>query len=237
MADATLLRRENVAFDTTAFHFTKPAGFDFTPGQAIDLILGPPGDNADDAKHAFSIVSAPHDADLVIATRMRQSPFKRALGVLALGSGVDVDGPFGELTLDADRSRPAVLIAGGIGITPFMSIVRHATRRELQQPLTLLYSNRRPEDAAFLDELTRIAGENENFRLRATMTRMHESSRAWQGSTGAIDDALLSSACAGLASPIFYVAGPPAMVQGLRQTLSLYGVRDEDVRSEEFFGY
>ncbi|HOM20922.1 MAG TPA: oxidoreductase, partial [Ottowia sp.] len=80
----TLQRRQPVAEGTQAFHFDKPAGFDFRPGQAIDLILPLPGVAADsqDARHAFSIVSAPHENELVVATRMRDSAYKRALGAL-----------------------------------------------------------------------------------------------------------------------------------------------------------
>ena len=233
-----LRSRQDIAHGTTAFQFDKPAEFSFKPGQAIDLILPePPAGAADNARHAFSIVSAPHEPGLVVATRMRNSPFKNALGRLPVGAPVQVEGPFGSLTLHNKAERGAVLIAGGIGITPFMSILRHAAHAALQHRLVLLYSNRRPEDSAFLTELQRLEGDHRNFRLLATMTKMGESSQPWQGETGVIGPDLLRRAAEGVPNPVWYVAGPPAMVAGLRGTLGHAGVDDDDIRSEEFYGY
>ncbi|HEX7888545.1 MAG TPA: FAD-dependent oxidoreductase [Ramlibacter sp.] len=233
-----LRQREEVAHGTMAFHFDKPAGFSFRPGQAIDLILADPaGSGTESARHAFSIVSAPHEGELAIATRMRNSDFKNALARLPIGAPVQVEGPFGSLTLHNKLDRAAVFIAGGIGITPFMSMLRHATNNALQQRLLLLYSNRRPEDSAFLSELQRLEGENRNFRLVATMTRLGESRLPWRGATGPIDEALVKRMAAELAHPVYYVAGPPAMVGALRETLERAGVDGDDIRSEEFYGY
>jgi ferredoxin-NADP reductase len=116
--------REEIADGTMAFQFRKPNGFEFKPGQAIDVVLSShrsvtPDDHS--ARHAFSIVSAPFQNELVVATRMRDSVFKRALGSLPIGSPVALDGPFGSLGLHKDRTRAGILIAGGIGITPFVS--------------------------------------------------------------------------------------------------------------------
>lgn len=230
--------RDEVAAGTMAFHFEKPRDFRFKPGQALEVVLGgPPGSAGQDTRHAFSIVSAPFEAHLSVATRMRDSVFKRALKALAIGASIELDGPFGSLTLHNNRSRPAVLIAGGIGITPFMSILRQAAHDELAQDLVLLYSNRRPEDAAFLAELQQLAENNPRFRLVATMTEMSKSAKPWQGRTGLIDETLVRTAGDALAQPIYYLAGPPVMVAALRQTLNLAGIDDDDIRSEEFLGY
>ena len=236
--EVRLTGREEIAAGSMAFHFEKPAGFSFKPGQAIDLIhMNPPSTEAASGRHAFSLVSAPFQSTLTIATRLRDSAFKRTLQELPIGSLAKLEGPFGSLTLHSNHARPAVFIAGGIGITPFMSILRQAARDQLPQRLILLYSNRRPEDAAFLAELQELERCNKNFRLVATMTEMHKSSRPWRGATGLIDHDLLLSVSKELAAPIYYIAGPPAMVAGLRETLARAGINDDDVRSEEFYGY
>jgi ferredoxin-NADP reductase len=236
--DIKLLRRETVAHGTTAFHFNKPEGFTFKPGQAVDLILAGPGaaDGAD-GRHAFSIVSAPFEPELAVATRMRGSVFKNALNGLPVGSSARLEGPFGSLTLHKNRARPAVLIAGGIGITPFMSIVRQAAKDQVPQYLALLYSNHRPEDSAFLSELQQLEQENKHFRLIATMTQMSKSSAPWQGETRRIDEPFLRQIGGEISAPIYYLAGPPTMVAAVQATLNRAGVDDDDIRIEEFYGY
>ena len=233
-----LIGRETVASGTMAFHFAKPAGFRFKSGQAIDVVLlDPPAADAPSTRHTFSIVSAPFENELVVATRMRDSAFKRALGALPIDSPIEIDGPSGSLTLHNDNARSAVFIAGGIGITPFVSMLRQAANDGTQRRLTLLYSNRGPQDAAFLAELQRLERESDTFRMVATMTQARDPSDAWGGDTGLIDAPLIRRAVAGLTAPIYYVAGPPAMVEAMRLTLNDDGVDDDDIRSEEFYGY
>jgi ferredoxin-NADP reductase len=130
-----------------------------------------------------------------------------------------------------------VFIAGGIGITPIISILRHAATVRLPQRLILLSSNRRPEDAAYLAELKQLEIENRNFRLVAAMTEMDASHRAWTTHTGVIDEKLVSHAVADLFQPIHYVVGPPRMVEAMRELLVRTGVASDDIRSEEFSGY
>ena len=238
IVETTLLAREEIAEGTMAFHVAKPPGFGFKPGQAVDLILSDaPTTDADSVRHAFSLVSAPFQDDLIVATRMRDSKFKRSLKALAIGASVKLDGPFGSLTLHSNRARAAVFIAGGIGITPFMSILRQATHDKLPQQILLLYSNRRPEDSAFLVELRQLAEQNRNFRLIATMTAMAKSSVHWDGETGLVDWQMVKRIGVDLPTPIYYVAGPPGMVSAMRETLGRVGIDDDDIRSEEFYGY
>lgn len=235
--DTRLKGHEEIADGTMAFHFDKPAGFSFKAGQAVDLILlDAPGAEGDNARHTFSIVAAPFEERLTIATRMRDSAFKRNLKSLTSGAPVRLDGPSGSLTLHNNRARPAILIAGGIGITPFVSMLRQAAHEHLPQDLFLLYSNHRPEDAAFLAELQALAHQHRRIRLIATMTQMSKSSQTWAGRTGTIDEALLRQVGGELAA-IYYLAGPPALVESMRLTLGRAGVDDDDIRSEEFYGY
>ena len=135
------------------------------------------------------------------------------------------------------RTRPAVFIAGGIGVTPFISILRQAAQDQLPQRLLLLYSNRRPEDAAFLAELQQLEQQNKNFHLVATMTEISKSSQPWKGETGRIDENLVKKVTDDIVTPVYYLAGPPALVEAVRQTLHHANINDDDIRSEEFYGY
>lgn len=228
--------RQAVAENTMAFRFSRPDGFAFEGGQAISLtLLEPPAEEGEDSR-TFSIVSAPFEQELVVAIRMRGSAFKRALMALPDGASIGLDGPFGDLTL-ADAARPTVFIAGGIGITPFMSMLRQAAREHSPQRLFLAYSNRRPEDAAFLDELLELERQNPRFRLMATMTGMNKSARQWSGETGYVDADKLQRLTGAAAAPVYYLVGPPSMVEAMQGTLGAAGIAADQIRSEEFWGY
>ncbi len=233
-----LTKHEEVAEGTMAFHFAQPADFQFRAGQSIDItLLNPPETDAEGNTRAFSIASAPFDADLMIATRMRDTAFKRVLRSATPGLQVKIEGPSGSFVLHRKAERAGVFLAGGIGITPFLSILRQATHDRAPHQLYLFYGNRRPEDAAFLDALTAIPSQNPNFHLIATMSEMEKSHREWQGETGFIDKTMLTEHLSTLQGPIYYIAGPPAMVAAMRRTLTEAGVDEDDIRTEEFSGY
>jgi ferredoxin-NADP reductase len=220
-----------------AFHFAKPAEFHFRAGQYLDLtLIDPPESDAEGNIRGFSIASPPFENDLMIATRMRDTAFKR---VLAQGAPLKVklEGPGGSFVLHNKLERPAVFLAGGIGITPFFSIIRQATHEKRAQQLYLFYSNHRPEDAAFLDDLNKIAEANPNFHFIATMTKMEASKRAWSGEREVLNEEMLRRYLPSLQGPIYYIAGPPGLVAAMRRTLTAAGVDEDDIRTEEFSGY
>jgi len=233
-----LKRREEVAEGTMAFLFEKPIGIQFRAGQYLNLtLIDPPETDADGNTRTLSIASSPLDDNLMVATRMRDSAFKRVLKNLSIGTAVHMAGPFGSFNLHQETTRPAVFLAGGIGITPFLSILRQAVKSQLSHRLLLFYSNRRPEDAAFLQELQQMEGENKNYRFIGIMTDMKKSHRPWQGETGRIDRNIVARFVEDLFVPIYYMAGPPTMVSAMRGMLAGAGVNDDQLRSEEFAGY
>ena len=233
-----LLKREEVAEGTMSFYFEKPADFQFKPGQYLDCsLIDPPQTDAEGNIRTFSIASAPAESDLMVATRMRDTAFKRVLKGMPLGSHLNIDGPLGSFTMHSNVSRAAVFLAGGIGITPFRSMIVNATRERLAHRLVLLYSNRRPEDAAFLEELQKIGSENRNCRVICVMTAIKKSKRLWDGETGYIDKAMLARSVHDVEAPIYYVAGPPMMVTAMKDVLTGAGVNEDDIRAEDFGGY
>lgn len=233
-----LRKKEEVAEGTMAFHFEKPSGFQFKPGQFANLtLLNPPESDAEGNVRTFSIASAPNEADLMFATRMRDTAYKRVLKAMPRGTEITLGGPFGSFTLHSDSSRLGVFLAGGIGITPFRSMILHASTSQLPHRLQLFYSNGRPEDAAFLQELEGIAEENTRFHLIGTMTQMEKSKRKWEGRTGFINKQMLSESADDLKGSICYVAGPPTMVSAIGHALTDLGVSEDNIRSEEFAGY
>jgi ferredoxin-NADP reductase len=145
----------------------------------------------------------------MVATRMRDTAFKRVLRAMPLGTTVKIESPFGTLILQNNAARVVVLLAGGIGITPFRSMLFHAANATLSHRIFLFYSNRRPEDAPFLDELQALEGKNQHYTLIVTMTEMEKSHRPRHGEMGQISKEILSRYLKDTLSPSYYIAGPP----------------------------
>lgn len=236
--DAMLLRRTEIAEETMGFYFTRPSEFRFEAGQAITIALVDPAEtDAKGDRRTFSIASAPFERELMVASRMRDSAFKQTLRTMPLGTRVQVRGPTGTFTLAQAEQRPAVMLAGGIGITPFVSMLRHELLQRTRRPVWLFYSNRTPATAAFLPELTAVAALDPSFRVIATITDADVSRDEWSGPRGFIDREKLQGAIDNLLEPIYYVAGPPPMVKAMIDLLVFMCVPEKQIRTDEFFGY
>jgi len=233
---ARVLNTREIAENTTEVRLEKPSGFVFRAGQAVYVTLNELEQcDARGRVRTFSIAGAPQERDLVLAMRRSDSSFKRWLVTLAEGATVDVEGPFGDLELHEDSSRPAVFIAGGIGITPFRSMILDSLERGTNHRFVLFYSNRTPNAAAYLAELQALQNEQPNFRLVATMTESCEGE--WSGERGLVTREMLARHAGALKAPIYYVAGPPTMVSGIEQLLRGLGVDGAEIRTEKFAGY
>lgn len=233
-----LTGKREVADGTMAFHVEKPQGFAYKAGQFADCtLINPAETDAEGDTRAFSFASAPYEDELIFATRMRDTAFKRVLKTMEPGTELSLDAPHGSFTLHDDICFPAVFLMGGIGVTPVRSIVLQAMHDNLPHRILVFYSNRGPEDAAFLDELMECQDSNPNYTFVGTMTEMEKSSREWNGETGFIDKAMLQKYMSDMTLPIYYIDGPPAMVKAMRQLLSEAGVDKGNIRTEEFSGY
>ena len=234
----TLVRRQRIARDTMALWFdTNGATYQFRPGQHADFaFLQPSPEHERDNSRTFSLANSPQDkGQIMIALRMRESAFKTALKAALLGTKFQVSRPRGSFVLHADATRPAVFLAGGIGITPMRSILHWAAQERLPHKLYLFYSNRHLGDAAFLEELEDLATQNPYFRFIPTLTGVE--SPAWHYEHGPIDRSLLARYLDGLNGPVYYAAGPSGMVAAMASLLHGSGVSDDDIKTEEFGDY
>lgn len=237
--DVTLAGKEQIASGTWAF--TLGLGgqeFAFRAGQTIDLTFpDPPHTDGAGNKRTFSLAGAPAREHLLVATRVRESAFKRSLVEAPGGTKLEAEGPFGSFTLP-QKARSVVLLAGGIGVTPFRSMIEDAIYRGLQHSLLLVHSNRTPEDAPFLEELKQWASDGKNFTYLPTMTDLAHSNVAWTGERRRIGRELFGELIPKLSgNPLFYAAGPERFVKAAVETLNALGVDEERIRFEDFPGY
>jgi len=236
--DTHILAREDIAENTMAFYLARPDGFEFKAGQSLDLtIVDPPETDAEGNTRTFSIASPPFEPELMIATRIRDTAFKRVLVHATEDISLRLEGPSGSFTLHRNVQKPAVFLAGGIGITPFFSIVRQAHHERLPHDIYLFHANRRPEDAAFHEPLAQTAAVNDKLHFIPIMSALEGSHRPWDGEVGLVSKDLLVRHLRQLQGPIYYLAGPPGMVASLRDVLATAGVDEDDIRTEEFSGY
>jgi ferredoxin-NADP reductase len=209
---------------------------DFTPGQYFHVTLPNLGYEDDKGlRRHITVVTSPNEKGVLgLATRMRDSAFKRTLRELPVGSEVEVEPPKGNFGLPEDPSRPLVFVAGGIGITVFRSMLRYVHEEQLPYRMTLIYSNRDRESTAFLDELRELEQALPDFRLVLTMTQ----DPGWEEETRKVDAEFVQDYLGDdLTQFTFMVAGPPAMAEGVQGALAEAGVRDENVIVERYSGY
>jgi ferredoxin-NADP reductase len=234
---AKLLKRNEAAQGIWTYRLERPEGFSFRAGQWCFLNLPDlgSGDERGLRRH-LSIASSPGETGLLFGTKDSESAFKRTLREMPIGTRIDLEEPRGTLSLPEGTDRPVALLAGGIGITPFRSMIRHALDAKTGHRLTAFYSNRTPEEALFLDELQ--AWETPGtFALVASMTRMQLSSRTWDGPTGRLSPDLIRQKMPDWEEATYFLSGPPPMVDAMAAVLDEMGVDPARIRPEKFSGY
>jgi len=225
--------KKEIAKQTWAFYFEKPEWFSFLPGQSMDLLYP----EKDDMR-TLSIASAPHDNFLLFAMRMRGSIFKEHLKEIPIGGEIQAEGPFGKrFILPEDANTPLVFIAGGIGITPILSMVSHVTHEGLSTPMTLLYSNYSEEDISFREELEELKNENPNFKMIFTLSNKSEAASSWKGEVGRINVEMIKKYVSNKSDSLFLPVGTPQMAISMEEVLRHIGAPAEHIITKKFTGY
>lgn len=209
---------------------------DFRPGQYFFVTLPDVGyEDEQGLRRHITVVTSPNERGVLgLATRMRNTAFKRSLRELPVGTEIEVEAPKGNFVLPADPSRPLVFVAGGIGITVFRSMLRYIREERLPYRVMLIYSNRDRESTPFLDELRELERKVPDLRLILTMTQ----DPGWNGETRKVDARFFSDYLGDdLNAFTFLVAGPPGMAEAVQKALEGSGVDDENVRVDRFSGY
>jgi ferredoxin-NADP reductase len=234
---ATVLESRRLTPETHGIAVKKPAGFSFRPTQFTFLSLKTIEGGWD--TRPMSIATSPTRPNLEYAVRTSDSPFKEAFSSLEPGDAVALQGPFGRFVLKEDR--PAVLVAGGVGITPLKGMAEYASDKALQIPVRLIYSNRTEEEIAYREELAELERRNPRFEVLHTLTSVEASSttttKGWKGHAGRIDAPALQEVASGLERPVYYLCGSKEMVTGIADLLTQSGVGASDIMEEVFRGY
>jgi ferredoxin-NADP reductase len=217
------------AADIKTFRLARPDGFEFSPGQFLAVRV-----QIDGKPHVrcYSVSSAPHVRGYLEISVRRQGLVSGTLhATVRAGSTLTINRAAGQFVYPKGDDRPLALIAGGIGITPLLSMLRHAVAGDPARPITLLYSARREHDVAFHSELRVLAERHPRLRIVITLTQPTEPTRL---RTGRLDVAMVRQFVPAPADTVFCLCGPGPMIADLRAALAGLGVPAGQVRYEQF---
>lgn len=214
------------------FFFKKPENFEYTAGQYIQISL--PHENADDRGHKrwFTLSSSPTDDLLSITTRFnneRSSTFKQTLFSLAPGTEISFTGPLGDFVLPKHVQTPLVFVAGGIGITPFHSMMEWLATTGENRPIQFLYAVRNEDDIIFQDTFAKAG-------VHATIV-VDDPSPSWGGERGRLSAELILGLEKPADNTLVYVSGPEPLVEMLEADLKKAGLKPEQLVLDFFPNY
>ena len=245
--------REKISHEGTdimSFKFFRSDGqnsLNYRAGQYSIVDLGTKEDPKGPIR-SFTIASSPTEKEtILITTRIRNTPFKLKLSQLDTGTSVKITAPAGKFTLPPENySAPVVFLSGGIGVTPFRSMIKYATDKALPLKITMFDSNRNQANILYKDEFDSWAKLNKNLKIIYTITDEtaetlpSSTTSEWKGERGWINREMLlrHMSIDEMNNSIFYICGPPAMLNAIQKILSEeFRVPNERIRVEEFTGY
>lgn len=214
---------------------------DFAAGQFAFFKLGGVSNDPKSPARHFSIASSPTEEFILISTRIRDSPYKQKLASLEKGTKILTWGPEGEFTLHDNYSKPAVLLSGGIGVTPFRSMIKYATDKRLPLKVVMFDSNRDENNLLYRTEFDQWEKQNKNLQVVYTITEEERKGGGnWAGERGRINKEMIMKYLSGneIAEAVYYICGPPGMLKAMQKLLTEeMQIPGNRIKTEEFTGY
>lgn len=226
----TFLRKEKIASNVWSLYFSKPNNFEFVAGQFIDITL--PLSNGNEKTYSFTVSSAPFEKDIVITTNDSESMFKHMLFGLFEGQKIVMRGPLGGFVFSEGNAKAYVFLSGGVGITPFRSIIVDAVHDGRRTPITLLASFGKKENIVFYDELKEIEEKNPQIKIAYTLTNEIAS----QFDQERISEVLIKKYISTFLESLFGIAGSGEMVDDMVALIRKMGVPNNYIRTDIFTG-
>ncbi|MEI7769843.1 MAG: hypothetical protein WCI67_07645 [Chloroflexales bacterium] len=238
-ARLVLRLKEKIQLAPDIYDFVfQPAGrLAFAPGQYMEWTLGHREPDNRGNRRYFTLASAPSEDEIRIGVKFYQqsSSYKRAMLAMRGSSEIMAGQLAGDFTLPSDTAQRCVLIAGGVGITPFRSMIKHLLDTGQRRPITLLYSNRTARDIVYQDVFDR-AREELGIKVIYTVTDKSKAPANWKGRVGRITPQLIQAEAPDYQRCIFYLSGPPGMVDSFKETLRELKVPSSHIRTDFFSG-
>lgn len=232
----TLKQKVQLSRDTYDFIFSKP-NFSFTPGQYMEWTLGHEKTDDRGNRRYFTLASSPTENNVRIGVKFypESSSYKKGLFNLPIGAKIVAGQLSGDFTLPKDKNKKLVFVAGGIGITPFRSIIKYLLDTNQKRDIVMIYSNKEEQEIAYstLFDKAKIIG----LKIYYTLTNLNKIPQGWQGLQGHVSADQIRQIIPDYMERIFYLSGPHAMVKGFEKELSEMGVNKKKIKVDYFPGF
>ncbi len=232
-----LKAKRQIAADVYEFIFTPSKKFAFAPGQYMEWTLAHEDPDSRGNRRYFTLASSPTENELKLGVKFYQdsSSFKQALLSLNREHEIMASQLSGDFVLPANPHQKIVLIAGGIGVTPFRSMIKYLLDRQQKRPITLFYANRTIYDILYKDLFDRAAREL-GIQVIYTVDQAANPTPDWVGKVGFISPDLIKKNVPHIRNNLFYISGPPAMVDAFKDMLRKMGVKESRIKTDFFSG-
>ncbi len=232
------VKKERLTEDTWTFYFGRNGNEkEFKPGQYFEITLDIKNPDDRGNTRVFTISSSPTNKDFfTITTRIIKSSFKKTLSRLKPGTMIQFEGPWDDLEIDVDDSSPKVFLAGGIGITPFHSIVSYCRDKDLNVPMTLFNSWSTKHDVIFDEFFRNTEKKLSNFSYIPTLSQ-ETNLGDWDGERGRINQSVIERHVENPESASYYIVGPGGFINGMQTLLLDMRIPQGKIIFEHFSGY
>lgn len=223
--------------DLVEFVFSHNKAFTFRAGQYMEWTLDNVGYNIKGNRRYFTIASSPTESDIRLALRVQEpvSAFKKELLARGIGEHVYASHLSGDFTLPPHKNQKMVFIAGGIGITPFRSMIAEMVDTHDNRDVILIYAGRSVRDIVYTDVFEKAHREI-NVKTTYVVESDERVPEHWNGYRGRITDTVIHNTVADYSERIFYISGSHAFVSQMRKILSAMGVPRSRIKTDYFPG-
>lgn len=225
------ISQETPEVKTFTLEIPQSINFKFLPGQYVEVSFH---DNSKEQRKdewkGFSISSSPIEEKYLDITVLNSGPFSQKMHDLQTGSFLRVKGPYGNFVFDGTLKKNPVFIAGGVGITPIMSMMRYIVDKNISYLTSLIYSSKSIKDILFYEDLKKMETEHGNVKCIYVLTQPDESK--WSGHTGRINEEMIVGNIENILNNIYYICGPYEMMLMVSYILQKLGVRNSKIKTD-----
>lgn len=234
---ATIMEKKQIGSDIVDFLFSPGKQLAFAPGQYMEWTLQHPKTDSRGNRRYFTIASSPTESSLLLGIRFYQngSSFKKALLSMPANSKIVGAQISGDFTLPKDKNKKLVFIAGGIGVTPFRSMMKYLVDKNEQRNIVMFYANKRYDEIVYVDVFNQ-AQRQLGIKMVYTLTDQASIPQNWKGRVGRIDAVMIQQEVPDFKERTFYLSGPHVMVVAYEETLRAMGVPEKQIKKDFFPG-